>query len=96
VTYFRCDRSVEELTEAWNRTGPYRWEIGDSYDRGDYLRAMVGGNKVRVYHDPPLYEIDVLTPVGTSKEQELTERLALDDVFRNVLFPPVRGTEEMS
>ncbi len=93
MTYFRCARSVTELAKAWNRTGPYRWEIGDSYDRGDYLRAMAGGNKVRVYHDPPLYEIDVLTPVGTSKEQELAERLALDDVFRKVLFPPVGATE---
>jgi hypothetical protein len=94
MTYFRCNRSVMELAQAWNRTGPYRWEIGDSYDRGDYLRAMVGANKVRIYHDPPLYEIDVLTPVGTSKEQELAERLALDDIFRKVLFPPVGATED--
>lgn len=59
---------------------------------------MVGGNKVRVYvyKAPPLYEIDVLTPVGTSKAQEFAERLALNDIFRKVLFPPVGATEELS
>lgn len=56
--------------------------------------AMVGGNKVRVYPDTPLCEIDVLTPVGTPREQELAERIALDEVFRKVLFPLVGATEE--
>ena len=93
MTYFRCRRSVEELLEAWNQAGPYRWEMGDNYQRGDYLRAMVGGNKVRVFHEPSFYEIDVITPVGTSKEQELADRIALDNVFRTVLFPLVGGKE---
>ena len=94
MTYFRCNRSVEDLARAWNKAGPYRWEIGDSYDRGDYLKALVGENKVRIYGEPPQYEIDVLTPVGTSEEKELAERLALDETFRKTLFPRVGATED--
>jgi hypothetical protein len=94
VTYFRCSHGVEDLARAWNTTGPYHWVIRESYDRGDYLKALVGENKVRIYCDPPRYEIDVLTPVGTSKETELADRLALDETFRTILFPQVGATEE--
>lgn len=94
MTFFRSDRSVEDLARSWNAMGPYRWEIRDSHDRGDYLLAVGDGHKVKVFHDPPHYEIDVIVRVGATKAEEEAWRNALDAAFRNELLPAVGGTVE--
>ena len=92
MTYFRCDRSLEEVAAAWNRAGPHQWEMRES-DQRDYILARIDGNKVRVYADPPEYEIDVTPPPEASPEQRLAERTALDEMFRKHLFPLVSAKE---
>ena len=98
MTFFRSDRSVEALARSWKAKGPYRWEIRDSYDRGDYLLAVVDGHgnstsaegwilKVRGYGDSPRYEIDVIVNAGATKPEEKAGRRALDAAFRKRAAP---------
>jgi len=97
VVFFESGRGVADLARIWNASGPYYWEIRDSDTYGDYLFATVRGYKVRVYpHTPPRYEIDILSPVGSSRVEEETRSKANDAAFRDQLLPLVTTPLERS
>lgn len=53
---FSCDQSLEELVDVFNDTGPWQWQLRDSYMVGSYLNTRpMEGMHVRVHEYPQAF-----------------------------------------
>ena len=85
---FVCGQSIETILDAFNSSGPWRWEMRDRLHWGDYLRCRPKqGATIDVLKYPKrrgarekrfkaLLEIQVENPAAQSE---------IDDAFRRLL-----------
>ncbi|MEZ4769672.1 MAG: hypothetical protein R2844_14730 [Caldilineales bacterium] len=53
---FSCDQSLEEILAVFNDTGPWQWQLRDSYVYGVYLNTRpMEGVHVRVHEYPQAF-----------------------------------------
>ena len=88
---FSCNRSLEEICEIFNATGPWKWEMRDSYIFGYYLNTRpADGLHFRVHAFPQAFigqadDEESFSALLQIKSETAFEKVEMDGIFRKLI-----------